>query len=233
MIPWGNDKLRALVIAPHADDETLGVGGTIARLVSAGHHVSVAVMTGHGETMAHPLWPRSAWEGVRAEARKAMAVLGVEQLLLRELPAACVAQLPTWQVNREAQAVLEQTQPDLLFVPFLWDLHKDHREIFHAFSVAWRTSSAVGRKIRNIYAYETLSETHWNSPLEPGFIPNTHLDISEFIETKLRALACYVSQVQPAPNTRSLEATRAQAVWRGAQIGVPAAEAFVLVRALA
>jgi LmbE family N-acetylglucosaminyl deacetylase len=224
--------LRALVIAPHADDETLGVGATIARLVAEGHRVSVAVMTGHGEA-PHPLWQRSLWDGIRAEAREAMAVLGVHELILREIPAALVAQYPTWKLNEEARSVIEQAQPDLLFVPFLWDVHKDHRELFAAFNVAWRPNTPLGRKIRRIYAYETLSETHWNcAQLEPGFIPNVHVDVSPFLETKLRAMACYKSQVQRPPNTRSLEALRAQAVWRGAQIGVAAAEAFVLVRQL-
>jgi LmbE family N-acetylglucosaminyl deacetylase len=115
----------------------------------------------------------------------------------------------------------------------MWDLHKDHREVFHAFSVAWRTTSAAGKAIREIYAYETLSETHWNTAyLEPGFVPNVHVDVGDFLETKLEALGKYKSQMQAAPATRSLEAARAQAIWRGAQIGVRAAEAFVLVRRL-
>jgi N-acetylglucosamine malate deacetylase 1 len=223
---------RALVVAPHADDETLGVGATIARLVAEGHHVTVAVMTGHGED-PHPLWPRSLWDDIRKEARDAMAVLGVHELILRESPAAMLADYPAWKLNREAFAVVEQVEPDLLFVPFLWDVHKDHREVFAAFNVAWRTSTLLGRKIKRVYAYETLSETHWNAAqVEPGFTPNVHVDVSDFLETKLRAMACYRSQVQRAPNTRSLEALRAQAVWRGAQVGVAAAEAFVLVREL-
>jgi LmbE family N-acetylglucosaminyl deacetylase len=57
-----------------------------------------------------------------------------------------------------------------------------------------------------------------------------HVDISDTLETKLRALACFKTQIRKAPATRSLQAARAQAVWRGAQIGAEAAEAFVLVR---
>lgn len=227
-----NGARRVLVVAPHADDETIGAGATIARLVSEGHEVTVAVMTGHGDG-PHPLWPRSVWDTVRGEAREAMDVLGVKELLFREIPAACVADYPVHKLNSEAHGVIELVRPEVLFVPFLWDLHKDHREMFHAFSVAWRTTSAAGKGIREIYAYETLSETHWNAAyLEPGFVPNVHFDVSDFLEKKIEAFARYKSQIQPAPATRSLEAVRAQAIWRGAQVGLRAAESFVLVRKL-
>jgi LmbE family N-acetylglucosaminyl deacetylase len=192
--------------------------------------VTVAVMTGHGEG-EHPLWPQSVWDLVRREAREAHATLGVKDVIYREIPAACVADYPAWKLNQAAGDVLEEVKPEMLFVPFALDLHRDHREIFNAFAVAWRPTSEASRRVREIYAYETLSETHWNVPyVEQGFIPNVHIDISDTLGIKLKALACFKSQVRPAPATRSLPAVRAQAVWRGAQIGAHAAEAFVLVR---
>lgn len=223
---------RVLVIAPHADDETLGVGGTIARHAAEGDEVHVAVVTGHGED-PHPLWPRSLWERIRGEAARAMEILGVRELHFEEVPAALVADVPVHRVNKAVGGLVEKVQPQVLYVPFLNDLHKDHREIFHAASVAWRTSSPVGRVIREVYCYEVQSETHWNAPyLEAGFTPNVWVDISAQLETKLRALACYESQVRPAPDSRSLEAVRALAVWRGSQQNMAAAEAFVCVRLL-
>ena len=51
-------------------------------------------------------------------------------------------------------------------------------------------------------------------------------------ERKLRAAACYESQLRPAPDARSLEALEALAVWRGSLVGMKAAEAFVTVRTL-
>lgn len=223
---------RVLVIAPHADDETLGVGGTMARFAAAGDDVHVGVVTGHGDA-PHPLWPRSAWDRIRAEAKQAMAVLGVTNLHFEEVPAAMVAQHPVYLLNQVVGRLVEKIQPDVLYAPFAFDLHKDHREIFHALSVAWRSSSATGRKIRAVYCYEVQSETHWNAPyIEAGFVPNTWVDISDHLETKLRALACYATQVRPAPDARSLEAVRALAVWRGSQQGMAAAEAFVCLRLL-
>ena len=112
--------------------------------------------------------------------------------------------------------------------PFPFDLHKDHGETFHALSVAWRTSSPTGCKIKSVYCYEVQSETHWNAPyLEAGFLPNTWVDITAHLETKLRALACYESRLRPMPDARSLAVIRALAVWRGSQQSFAATEAFV------
>jgi LmbE family N-acetylglucosaminyl deacetylase len=223
--------LKILVIAPHADDETLGMGGALARFADEGHDLTVAVVTGHGQREPHPIWPPGLWDRVRGEARRAMEVLGVGELLFEEVPAARVAEQPGWRLNRVTGALVERVAPDVLYVPFPFDLHKDHREVFHSLSVAWRPSSATGRKIREVYCYEVQSETHWNAPyVEQGFLPNCWVDVSDYLEKKLEAAACYESQIRPAPDARSIEALRALAVWRGSQIGVAAAEAFVALR---
>jgi len=225
--------MRILVVAPHADDETIGVGGTIARYVAEGHDVVVAVMTGHGTEGPHPLWPESLWHRIRGEAKKAHAVLGVTETVFEEIPAVTVADQPLWKLTRITSGVIDRVEPDVLFVPFPMDLHKDHRELFHAFSVGWRTCSGAGRKIREIYCYEVVAETHWNIPyVEQGFLPNVWVDITPYLETKLKAAACYESQMRPAPDTRSLRSIKALAEWRGSQMHMEAAEAFVLVRKL-
>lgn len=225
--------MRVLVVAPHCDDETIGMGGTMAWHASQGDEVVVAVMTGHGPG-PHPLWPREVWEKIRAEGVRAFAILGVSDYIFRELPAVGVADQPLWAVNREAREVVESVAPDILYVPFPYDLHRDHREVFHAMSIAWRPSTRTGRAIQAVRAYEVPSETHWNAPyLEPGFLPNLWVDISPHLEAKLRALACYQSQIPPWPEARSSTAIEHLARYRGSQMGMEAAEAFVVVRELA
>lgn len=224
--------MRILIVAPHADDETIGMGGTITRYAREGHETIVAILTGHGEH-PHPLWPKETWDVIRNEAAQAHAVLGVSETIYREIPAAQVADQPAWELNKITSALINEVSPDILYVPFPYDLHKDHREIFHSCSVAWRTCTPAGKKITEIYAYEVMSETHWNAPyLEPGFLPHYWVDITDFLETKLAALRCFTSQIQPSPNARSLEAMQALALWRGSQVSVSAAEAFVLIRAI-
>ncbi len=223
---------KILIISPHADDETLGVGGTIARRIQEGHEVVVAVMTGHGEEK-HPLWPRKNWDIIREEAKKAHAILGVTKTLFFELPAVLLPEQPVYKTNQLVGELINEVRPDVLYLPFLFDLHKDHRELVYACNVAWRPVTQSGKKIREIYMYETLSETHWNiQPQEAGFIPNTWVEITNSLEKKIQALRCFKSQMQDFPGTRSIEAVKALAAWRGTTVGVTAAEAFILVRKL-
>jgi len=224
--------VKVLVVAPHADDETLGCGGSIARHVTEDDDVTVAVMTGHGGR-DHFLGTSDLWDTVRQEAKNAMEVLGVSQLKFFEIPAVMVADEPQWRVNKVAYEVLSDVMPEILYVPFPFDLHRDHREIYHAFSIAWRPNSIAGRGVKEVLAYEVPSETHWNTPyLEPGFVPTTWVSIENHLEFKLRALECYQSQIPDWPHARSVQALSHLAHWRGSQVGVEAAEAFVHIRSL-
>ena len=79
--------------------------------------------------------------------------------------------------------------------------------------------------------YETPSETHLlPGQIAPSFAPNMWIDVSDTIELKISAWDCYKSQHHGDRTPRSPEALRAQAVYRGAEIGVGAAEAFMLLR---
>lgn len=226
--------MKVLVIAPHADDETIGMGGTIAKYARGGASVVVAVMTGHGEEGEHPIWPRSNWDRVRGELRGACDLLGVSEIVFQEIPAAAVADQPVWKLNSVTRVVIEQVAPEIVYVPFPLDLHKDHRELFHSFSVHWRPYLPLGHGIKEVYSYEVASETHLNVPyVEQTFVPNRWVDISDFIGLKMKAVARFKSQLQEHPAARSPEAIKALATWRGSYIGAEAAEAFVVVRQLA
>jgi LmbE family N-acetylglucosaminyl deacetylase len=218
---------KALVIAPHADDETLGMGGTIARLSAEGWSVTVAVMTGHGE-VKHPIWPRETWDRVRAEAVKACQVLGAAELSFEELPASCLDLHPTHKTNEAVARLLAQIEPEAVYIPFVHDLHRDHYAIAYAAQVALRPFRTP--YVKMLTMYETPTETH----LRPGeaamsFVPNEFVDITDYFETKLSAWAQYESQQLAGFSPRSPEALAALAGFRGAYIGTRYAEAFQLL----
>ena len=220
--------MTTLILAPHADDETLGAGGLIARLTDEGQRVVVAVMTTRGPET--PPVASSAGRDVRGECRAAMAVLGAE-VLFGELPAVALDHLPAWRVNAAVQAVIEEVRPDQLLVPFGHDLHKDHAAIAYAGSVATRPYLALGATVKRLMAYETLSETHLAPPgLQPGFEPTVFVDIGAQLPRKLEAMHCYATQLQDDTRPRSIRGMTALATLRGCHIGVQAAEAFVLLR---
>lgn len=224
---------RALVVAPHADDETLGVGATMARLVDEGLEVTVALMTGKGEE-PHPWATTELIEDVRREFSAAMKILGVQKTLYRDLPTTLLDMMPQHEVNRVASQILEEAQPDVVFLPFEHDLHRDHEILNYAFRVGLRQHLPSNRRPMMVLAYETPSETHLQFPQHsPSFEPNLWVDVSGHISSKLQALKIFQSQMVPAPGLRSLRGVEALATWRGAQIGVEAAEAFVVLRMIA
>lgn len=205
------------------------MGGTIARLTGAGEDVVVAILTGHGDE-PHPLWPPEHFEPIRAECRIAAEVMGVKTLVFRELPALCLANGPVWEANGVVDELIREYQPSDVYHPFAFDLHKDHGAIAYAVSVVARSYLESAKSIRRVLAYETLSETHLAPPyLAPAFQPNVFINITDTLETKLDAMRAYASQLQPDHLPRSIASLRALATLHGGRIGVPAAEAFLLI----
>lgn len=221
LAPFG----RTLVIAPHPDDEVLGVGGTIARLARAGQEVCVAVVTtGQVSDYAEADIAR-----VQGEALKAHEMLGVHRTLWLDQPAARLSETPHIALNAALRGAVQEVRPDTLILPFVGDIHRDHQLAFLSGLVAARPNT--GEYPTLVLAYETLSETNWNAPyVTPGFVPNVFVDIADTLELKLDAMAAFTSQVQAFPHERSLEALQALAMLRGATFHCHAAEAFVLIR---
>ena len=216
---------RVMVIAPHPDDETLGVGGTIAKYSAQCAEVFVLIVSGH----LPPLYSREDYNKTVFEAKSAFELLDVAQSEFLEIPATMIDDQPRHEVNEEISRVVNDFDPNIVFCPYP-DRHVDHRLVFDSVMVATRPVG-VGRNIEIVATYETLSETHWNAPhIEPNFTPNWVVDISNHIEKKLDALRCYKSQISDFPGPRSIEAVEALAKFRGTQAGFGYGEGFHIVR---
>lgn len=216
---------RVLVIAPHPDDETLGAGGTISRLAAAGTEVTVCTLAAH----MPPVYTAEHHATTIREGRAAHAVLGVARSEFLDFPALGLAGMPVDELHRPLHRLVEELRPQLVFVPF-HDRHTDHRVVFDAAMVATRPVGA-GATVRAVAAYETLSETHWNAPgIEPIFSPSWTIDITQHLDHKLKAMACYGSQLGEPGGPRSIEALQGLAVFRGSQAGTTYGEAFQIIR---
>ena len=219
------NKKRVLVVAPHPDDETLGVGGTIAKYSAQGDEVFVLMVSGH----LPPIYSRKAYEETVSEAYSAFSVLGVKKSEFLEIPATMIGDQPLHEVNGRISKVVNDFNPHIVLCPYP-DRHIDHRLVFDSVMVATRPVG-VGKDIKIVAAYETLSETHWNAPhIEPNFTPNWVVDISDHISEKLNALECYKSQISEFPGPRSIEAVEALAKFRGTQAGFGYGEGLHIVR---
>tara|TARA_Y100001968_G_C19379747_1_gene729645 strand:- start:193 stop:882 length:690 start_codon:yes stop_codon:yes gene_type:complete len=211
------------IIAPHPDDETIALGGTLARLIKEGVKVSILIVSGH----LPPLYSNESFEITRSEAEIAFEILGIKNYQFAKIPATYVHEQPISEINKLISDFIKQSNPDLVFIPFP-DRHIDHRVIFDSSVVACRPIGDNFPKV--VLSYETLSETHWNVPsIEPTFNPDFFFDISNFIDLKLKAISAYQSQINNNPS-RSLDACKALAKFRGSQNGCEFAEACKLVR---
>lgn len=222
---------NVLILAPHADDEILGCGGTIAKHVSNGDTVYVAVLT-NASVGASELFSKDDIKIVREECTAANRVLGVEKVFFENLPAPQLEQYPQYKISNIISELLKKTSPTHLYIPHKGDLHMDHGAIYNAALIAARP--VPGQSVRHIFAYETLSETEWGHPTpEMTFVPTKFVDIGNLhLNAKIKAMECYSSQVKQFPESRSIESIRALAMYRGSSIGVKAAESFVVVRTI-
>lgn len=217
--------MKILVIAPHADDEVLGVGGTIARHAEAGDQIDICIVTVGQE----PMFSREVISTIRSEALAAHSLLGVHESIFLELPAVLLSEVPKYELNARLCEVIDRVKPEIVYVPHFGDMHHDHALVAQAAMVAVRP--VHGCAVREVYSYETLSESEWNVPhTANAFLPNTYFHISAQLEKKLGAMACYQSQLKEFPHPRSIKALEALANLRGATVGVDAAEAFCLLR---
>ncbi len=177
---------RTLVIAPHADDEVLGAGGTVARLASEGADVRIAIVT-EGKP---PHFPFEAVARVKEEARRAHGILGVGKTYWMGFPAAGLAETVVADLNASLFELVSESSPQTLLIPFVGDMHIDHQIVFTSSLVAARPHQAQFPRL--ILAYETLSETNWNAAyVTPNFAPNVFVDIEDHLETKLKAMAAF------------------------------------------
>lgn len=217
--------MNVLVIAPHYDDEILGVGGTIAKHIAQGNDVYVCVIARGSKKIFTPELLASR----DAEAVACHKFLGIKETISLNFEATHLEHVNRIEINQKILDVIQRIKPEEVYIPHYGDMHKDHNIVTNSVMVALRPK--YDHIVSRVYCYETPSETGWNIPgVVTDFMPNVYNDISDFLEIKFKAMSFYQSQLSPFPNPRSIEALDALARFRGSVSGCNAAEAFSLVR---
>lgn len=212
-----------LVVAAHPDDEALGCGGTIAKL-SKDRRVDILFIS-DGETA------RGNSDNIKQRRRSACDAakcLGAQSPSFLNFPDNQLDTVPFLSIVKEIEDVIEQNSPSVVFTHFRGDLNIDHRITHNAVMTACRPLPGGG--VKEIYAMEVLSSTEW--ALGEAFIPNVFVDVTNSLRLKYSALEFYSEEMREAPHARSFEAVEAQAILRGASVGVKYAESFSLIRKL-
>lgn len=224
----------ALVIAAHPDDEVLGCGATIARLVAEGWNVHVLILA-EGATGRSAKRDTLLYQGKLSDLAKcaemANSILGSTSIKLCSLPDNRMDGLELLDVVKLVEAEIDCYKPCLVLTHHVSDVNIDHRVLHDSVITACRPQPH--HSVKNLLFFEVPSSTEWR-PAASGmyFAPNYFYDVTCYMDKKLAALRAYEPELRKFPHPRSIEAVEHLARWRGAMVGCFAAEAFMLGRSI-
>lgn len=222
-----------LILAAHPDDEVLGCGGTIAKLSDEGANVHVAFL-------ADGVFSRGGDEAGQQEelntrrkaAQQACDILGVKSVSFGDFPDNRMDTIPLLDIVQAVELIIARHRPAIVFTHHGGDVNIDHRRLYEAVMTACRPQNH--HPVKTLLSFEVPSSTEWQLPGGAlAFTPNWFVDISATLDRKLAALEVYATELRAWPHPRSIQGVEHLAHWRGATVGVDAAEAFILGRQLA
>ena len=217
--------MNVLVISAHMDDETLGVGGTIARHVAAGDTVTVCVACKRAYN--HQFDPKLVQEEKDA-AIQAAKVLGYKDLRFLDLRDELLDERLLDVIVPLEKCVLEVT-PSVVYTHHRGDSNQDHRAVLEASLIACRTISQ--HKVPRLLSYEVASSTDMGRPFpESAFQPNFYVNVSDCLDRKIEAMKAYTRELREFPHPRSIKGIEILAQKRAWRSGFQPPEAFMIIR---
>lgn len=222
--------MKTLVVCSHADDETLGCGGTIRKLADQGEEILVLVLS---ESVSSRYYPEPVPEGVEIESleqlNRACKILGAD-FTGYGFPDNRFDTVPLLEIVKAIETEMKDFNPDRIITHHPADVNIDHRTTFQAVMIATRPVN--GCPVKDIWAFASASSTEWAFGQTSTFKPNLFVDITDTIVTKHRAMQCYETEIRGAPHPRSYGILEATAKYWGSHVGVHYAEAFEIVRSV-
>ena len=201
---------KALLVAGHPDDIELGASGLVLKLKEQGWSLSYVVFS-QCETDSGLGFTK---EEIMSEFDSACELMGVEEKIVNNFPN---TRLPSYsyEIRSILGKIAERLHPDLVLIPSVNDPHQDHS------TVAWES-------IRTFRTQETILGYELHRHGSYLFNPNVFVDISKYLEEKIKILMCYKSQLKRP--YFSEDVFRSIARMRGSQVGIDYAEAFEAVK---
>jgi LmbE family N-acetylglucosaminyl deacetylase len=213
-------KKHILVIAAHPDDEVLGCGGTIALHTQSRDNVTI-VLACEGESLRYG----KKGVGQTNHTQRAAETLGVKDIRLLGFSDQQLDTVTLTQIISPLEKIVQELHPDIVYCQYGGDVNLDHQLLFKAILVATRPTAQF---ISSVYSFDTASSTEWAYPRT--FVPDTWVDITPTLHTKLAAMSCYESELRDYPHPRSLKALEHRARSWGNQSCMDAAEVFMTIR---
>lgn len=228
---------RILVVVAHPDDELLGLGATMHKLIHE-HNANVrTIILGEGITSRSDKRDTELWKEQLVQHKKniesARLAIGYESVGVYDFPDNRFDAVNLLDIIKVIETEKAQFQPQVIFTHHGGDVNIDHQRTFEAVITATRPMKH--EKTSTIITFETPSGTEWRASTDPRhFIPNMFIEVSQKdIDAKIKGMESYEFEKRSYPHPRSPEALTILAKQRGVMVGKPYAEAFNIVRIIA
>ena len=218
--------MNYLVVVAHPDDEALGAGATIHKLVEQGHKVAVATMANHAAARAN------ISDTLAEDQKKAFEIMGVTKSYAADFPNIKMNTVPHLDLVQFIERCIEDFGAGAVITHHPSDTNDDHAVTSHAVQAAVRIAQRKEGlpSLKLVLFMEIMSSTEWSFDKDNRFNPNYFVEIGkEGLDLKFKALYAYKGIMRPYPHPRSEEAISGLAAYRGGQAGCFYAEAFECV----
>ncbi len=216
--------MNYLFVVAHPDDEVLGAGATISKLVKEGNKVAVATLVNQAGARMN------LSETLSEDQKKAFQIMGVDKTYAGDFPNIQMNTIPHLKLVQFIEHAIEDWKAEAIFTHHPSDTNNDHVMTSYAAQAASRLfQRRLGVPALKQFVYmEVPSSTEWSFDSSSNrFSPNMFVEVGkEGIDTKIKALSCYTGVMRPYPHPRSEEAIVGLAAYRGVQAGCNYAEAF-------
>lgn len=216
--------MNYLIVAAHPDDEVLGAGGTIYKLIKNGHKVAVVIMVSKAAAR------KNLSATLSSDEKGALSILGVEKVYHADFPNIKMNTVPHLELVQFIESCIEDFQAEVIITHHPSDTNNDHVMTSYAAQAASRLFQRKDNlpPLQELLFMEILSSTEWALDTSSNrFLPNYFVEVGdEGVEIKLEALLAYKGVMRPYPHPRSNEGIKGLAAYRGVQSGCNYAEAF-------
>ena len=209
--------MNILAIGAHLDDIEIACGGTLAKAIEAGHHVSVLIMSKSGYTNKEGQVQRSDDQAVK-EGLNALHTLGIQDIEILDFE---TKDIPfRSDVVNAIDLCLAKQNPDMIFTHHPFDTHQAHEGVSKA-------TIAAARRKNTVFFYEPITPSGRSYV---AFKPTMYVDIGTTLDKKIESLKCHTSEYNKFGAEDWIEGVRCRCGFRGYEIGKKFAEAFEILR---
>lgn len=225
---------RIMIVVAHPDDELLGLGATLHKLINEYNVKTHVVILGEGITSRSNERDVEIWKKEllthRENIKTAQLAIGYHSISTFDFPDNRFDTISLLDIIKVIEQEKKSFGAEVIFTHHGGDMNIDHQRTFEAVFTACRPMK--DEKVKTIIAFETPSGTEWRSPTDPRhFLPNLFFSISETdLNAKIRGMESYEFERRDYPHPRSPQALKIQAQRWGVAVGTDFAEAFCLVR---